>query len=59
MPRDRYCASYIGPFACRTFPRDTKASKRARETPKVLTETANQPKGHKKMIRDGYNGKEI
>jgi hypothetical protein len=29
MPRDRFGASNIGTFACRTFPRDTKASKRA------------------------------
>jgi hypothetical protein len=29
MPRDRFSASNIGTFACRAFPRDTKASKRA------------------------------
>jgi hypothetical protein len=29
MPRDRFGASNIGTFACCTFPRDTKASKRA------------------------------
>jgi hypothetical protein len=29
MPRDRFGASNIGTFACRTFPRDTKAIKRA------------------------------
>ena len=29
MPRDREGASNIGTFACRTFPRDSKASKRA------------------------------
>jgi hypothetical protein len=29
MPRDRFGASNIGTFACRSFPRDTKASKRA------------------------------
>ena len=29
MPRDRFGASNTGTFACHTFPRDTKASKRA------------------------------
>jgi hypothetical protein len=29
MPRDRFCASNIGTFTCRTNPRDTKASQRA------------------------------
>jgi hypothetical protein len=38
MPRDRFGASNIGTFACRTFPRDTKASKRANfnTTPDVI-----------------------
>jgi hypothetical protein len=48
MPWDSFGASNIGTFACRSFPRDTKASKRAKATPKVLTETANQLKGRKK-----------
>jgi hypothetical protein len=30
MPRDSFGASNIGTFACRTFSRDTKASKRAK-----------------------------
>ena len=32
MPRDRFGASNIGTFACHTFPRDTKASKRAKSS---------------------------
>jgi hypothetical protein len=51
MPRDRFSASIIGTFACRSFPRDTKASKRA-----------NKHKGVQKFdtqeIRLGSNEKE-
>jgi hypothetical protein len=37
MPRDRDGASNIGTFACRSFPRDTKASKRAKKMTKFIT----------------------
>lgn len=30
MPRDSFGASNIGTFSCHTFPRETKASKRAK-----------------------------
>lgn len=39
MPRDRFGASNIGTFTCRTFPRDTKASKRAKISCRIKLET--------------------
>jgi hypothetical protein len=47
MPRDKFCASNIGTFACRTFPRDTKASKRAK-TPTMNQRLINIIKNYKR-----------
>ena len=47
MPRDRYGASNIGTFTCRSFPRDTKASKRANPPTQTL--------GDLKLMNNGNN----